>query len=200
MITREIGRACRKAKRDFIRNGISERDWDGIRPLKSFRAQQARIKNPAGQVLPAGQRAQTKANFFRDKVWGPADLDGLPERPYRYPDADMTTNAFTADELRAAGRSLKTGRTAGTDDVENEFLQIMLSTALGFTLLLSLFCHCWETKSMPTAFDLARIVAVYKTNGKDTGYPDKLSSYRSAANLLQIVYDAFAESVEAGHQ
>ena len=40
---------------------------------------------------------------------------------------------------------------------------------------------------MPTAFDLARIVAVYKTNGKDTGDPD---NYRPIA-LLQTCYKLY---------
>ena len=188
MITNELGRACRHAKREFLRDAVTKRDWAGIRQLKRFRAQQARIMDSGGRILTAGQRAQVMANFFRDEVWGPIALHELPDRPARYPIADMTTNAFTAEELRVAGRSLTPNKIGGTDDVENEFLRLMLSTGIGFTLLLSLFCRCWDTKSMPTAFDLARIVAVYKANGKDTSDPE---NYLPIA-LLQTCYKLYS--------
>ena len=62
----------------------------------------------------------------------------------------------------------------------------MMGTAIGFTLLLSLFCRCWNERTMPTAFDMARIVAVYKGKG-DTGDAD---NYRPIA-LLQVCYKLY---------
>ena len=82
-----------------------------------------------------------------------------------HPPADIPEHAFTADELRAAKPCLKPNRSAGTDTVEAEFIRTLLGTALGFTPLLSLFCRCWSKRTLPSAFELARIVAVYKEKG-----------------------------------
>ena len=102
------------------------------------------------------------------------------------PPADIPEHTFTADELRAAKPCLKPNQSAGTDTVEAEFIRTMMGTALGFTLLLSLFCRCWNERTMPTAFDLARIVAVYK--GKED--PGDGDNYRPIA-LLQVCYKLY---------
>ena len=60
----------------------------------------------------------------------------------------------------------------------------MLSTLLGFNLPLSLINPCYTAKKIPPAFDLAKVVAICKDNGKDTGDPD---NYRPNA-LLQLCY------------
>ena len=74
----------------------------------------------------------------------------------------MPDNCFSAQELREGGRTLKTNKTPGTDEIEAEFIRIMLSTVLGFNLLLPLFNQHWVTKTVPSAFDLAKVLAVYK--------------------------------------
>ena len=71
--------------------------------MKGFRAQQARIKDAAGRVLPAGRRAQTMADYFQNVHWASADLDPLPERPPLFPEAEIPEHFFTAQELRVAG-------------------------------------------------------------------------------------------------
>ena len=132
-------------------------------------------------MQPAGQRAQTIAEYFQNVHWASAELDDLPDRTPLYPQADIPEHTFTADELRAAKPCLKSNRSAGTDTVESEFMRAMLGTAFGFMLLLSILCNCWTTRSMPTAFDLARIVAVYKEKGD----PGDADNYRPIA-LLQV--------------
>ena len=101
-ITREIGRECRKTKGHYLIDAVAEKDWAGIRQLKGFRAQQARIKNTEGRVILAGRRAQTTADYFQSKFqnvqWATAELEELPERPALYPEAGMPDNCFSAQE------------------------------------------------------------------------------------------------------
>ena len=69
MITREIKRECRKAKNEILRTAVTKHDWIGIRKLKTFRAQQVRMKDnngKIGKVQPAGQRAQTIVEYFQN--------------------------------------------------------------------------------------------------------------------------------------
>ena len=102
MITLDINRECRKAKNEVLRAAVIENDWVRIGKLKRFRTQQARIKDSNGKVQPAGQRAQTIAEYFQNVQWASADLDDLPDRPPLHPQAEILEHAFTADELRAA--------------------------------------------------------------------------------------------------
>ena len=55
MMTSEIRRECRRAKNEFLRTAVAKQDWVGIRKLKRFRAQQARIKDSYGNVQPSPQ-------------------------------------------------------------------------------------------------------------------------------------------------
>ena len=73
-----------------------------------------------------------------------------------------------------------------TDTVEAEFIRLMLGTAPGFFVFLSLFCHCWHTRSMPSAFDLAKIVAVYEERGD----PSDIDNSRPIA-LLETCYTLY---------
>ena len=58
MITSEIKCACRKSKNQFLRDAVTEQDWAGIRKLKGFPAQQARIEDRNGTVKLAGPRTR----------------------------------------------------------------------------------------------------------------------------------------------
>ena len=115
-----------------------------------------------------------------------------------HPPADIPEHVFTTDELRAAKSCLKPNRSAGMDTVEAEFIRTMMGTALGFTFPLSLFCRCWSKLTMPTAFELARIVAVYKEKGD----PGDADNYRPIA-LLKVCYNSTSlnlESLEARYR
>ena len=190
-ITRELKRKCRKAKSEFLKTEVVENGWKGIQKLKPFSAAQTRIKDPAGQVQPTAQRAQTFANFYRDKQWARATLPNLPPRPCIAPPAALCEDLFQPSELRTAARKLKRRKVAGTDDISNDFLIEFLATAVGFTVVLSIMNECFCRERLPDLFQVGRIATIYKGKG-DVGLP---VSYRPIS-LLQTLYKLYTKLLE----
>ena len=62
LVTRELERECRRAKRNFLKKAITDEDWRGIRLVKPFQAAQSRIQNAAGQIAASSQRSQVLPN------------------------------------------------------------------------------------------------------------------------------------------
>ena len=68
LITPELHRAS-KHDDSVLREAVTEKYWVGISKFQGFHAQQARIKDGNGSMLPAGQRAQTMAVYFQNVHW-----------------------------------------------------------------------------------------------------------------------------------
>lgn len=67
---------------------------------------------------------------------------------------------FTAEELDIAMKTMKTGKTAGLDDINTE--QIKHFGPRARQLLLRLFNHCLKSKTIPNMCKRAKVVAVFK--------------------------------------
>ena len=187
ILTKELEKECKLAKEAFLLKAVSDLDWKGIKLVKPFQAKQTRVRDRGGTIKSTADRAQVFADHYQNVQWAPADLDPLPARPPLYPPADFRAGDFSSAELRRAKKRVKKGKSPGDDDTSNEFLLFVLSTSLGFSLVLSILNTCKRSASVPEAFHVGVIVALFKGKGKDDSLPE---NYRPIS-LLNSLYKLY---------
>ena len=95
-------------------------------------------------------------------------------------DQDLTSE-FTIEELVAAMRTFKPGKSPEPDNIHPEFILHLHDSCLKW--LTNLFSTCMEHKKMPKSWKIAKIIAVLKPNK----LADLPKSYRSIS-LLSVTY------------
>ena len=99
-ISKELGRAAARAKKNFLLRSVNEENWAGIRRLKPFRANHTRIRDEGGRSRPAQDRAEILATHYEkvgtpDVAWCDADRNPISGAAF------ISDEDFTPTELRA---------------------------------------------------------------------------------------------------
>ena len=100
-------------------------------------------------------------------------MSDIVDRPMIGPQLPICNGAITLNELDVAVRRLKLGKTAV--QIPAEFLKAFLQAdALDEECwLLKLMRLCWDTKTIPTAWHVSKVIPVYKK-----GDPSECDNYR----------------------
>ena len=98
-------------------------------------------------------------------------------------DQDLTSE-FTIEELVAAMKTLKPGKSPGPDNIHPEFILHLDDSCLKW--LTKLFSTCMEHKKMPKSWKMVKIIAVLKPNKP----ADSSKNYR-LISLLSVTYKLF---------
>ena len=102
----------------------------------------------------------------------------------QYPVQEDMANPPTLEEILAAIKSMKSGKTPGLDDIPAEIYKYG-GTAL-HAQLLKFYHICWTAKELPQQFIDALIIAIYKTKGdrSDCGNYRGISLLSTAGKIL----------------
>ena len=102
----------------------------------------------------------------------------------QYPIQEDMENPPTLEEILAAIKSIKSGKTPGLDGIPAEIHKYG-GTAL-YAQLLKFYRICWTPKELPQQFKDALIIAIYKTKGdrSDCGHYRGISLISTAGNIL----------------
>ena len=91
------------------------------------------------------------------------------------------TSEFTIEELVAAMKTLKLGKSSGPDSIHHEFMIHLDDTCLKW--FTKLFSTCMEHKKMPTSWKMAKIIVALKPNK-----PADLPKSYQPISLLSVTY------------
>ena len=145
-----------ESKAGLLLRSIDEEDWGDIRRLRTFQSNHllVRMRDDSGRLRPAQERAEILATHY-EKVWTPSSAWEHDGRDPLFGAAIIDDGDPTPTELREVRRKIKKNKVAGTDDIPNEIILLLLSFPQGFDLVLSLMCQFLRSESLPDEFDIS---------------------------------------------
>ena len=166
----------------------AKQNWPAIKRLRSKFTPHF-IKRGTGKSSIPHKFRNDCATYFATTHWkaiAPPDTATAP--PYHL--QQHTPGPFTSEELNEAIDNLKRNKTGGPDGLITELFKDM--NADNRARLLDLYNEIYEKEEIPTHFNEAWVVQLYKP-GK---IPEHYSSYRPIA-LLNITYKILAKMIQA---
>ena len=100
------------------------------------------------------------------------------ERPQIWPSLDVQLSEITTAEVKSAIRKMRNNRVSGIDDLLPEFFKALATTDKGLEIITELCRLCWNSKTIPEAWQLSRAQTLFKK-----GDPAQCSNYRPISLL-----------------
>ena len=174
-LCKDIKSSARKDRRNWLDHLVSSGSWAAARRLRRGRSQkQGRLSDAAGVPVSSEERAGRFAEYLQNVQWKvrPAGLlDDVPASPL----LPVKLGPITIEELRAAAKSLKSGKASGPDGTPIEFWKAVLNcgSSAGSKFLLEFCSEIWSGRQVPESWHLQRVVLIYKK-----GDPADCGNYR----------------------
>ena len=164
-LNREIRKSAKADRTEWLDTMLSNGSWKAINSFRmnagSPNIRCRKLANSAGELVESVQRAETFAEHLEKIQWAVRPMEDMAESGPIGPPICTADGDVTEEELEAAVRKLKHGKAAV--EVPAEYLKAVLDGDLrkeGW--LLSLMRLCWQTKTTPRSWHIAKVVLVYK--------------------------------------
>ena len=189
VINREIIKQARRDKQNWKLERLQDltdikTSWRNIRIEKKETSPKFyNMRDIHGNRVPVNKKADALAQYLHERHWAPSENSRPVEfnrRQILQANLNMNTNSFSADEVSAAIRSLKTDKAPGPDGAITElFKSLDTQNIASLTQCLNFM---WEAKHVPDDFAAAQVASVYKK-----GNHDNPENYRPIS-LLNTTY------------
>jgi hypothetical protein len=166
---------------------VGDGNWEAVKRVrKGFKPQQGRLKNLKGEMVSSEERPEAFAEFYAQVQWQEADTQDMPHGPAFGTELRANTNRITAREVRAALRSLKKGKAAGSDGLNSDIWKAILEDDSAVKWATVLCQTCWAHKQIPAEWHEAIVIPMFKK-----GSGAEPTNYRPIS-LLAIGYKLLA--------
>ena len=186
---KEIKCSANRDKKNWLEEQLQSNSWEPIKQLtKSFPTKMVRLEpSPSLGISATATNADIYAAHLEQVQWAPATSSGVEDLctdllPHAAP--DIEEGPVTMAELIQAIKHLKSGKSAGQDNIPNEFWKNL--SGKGSEALLDLFQDCWSHGKSPSSWKQSQVIGIFKK-----GCESNPSNFRPIS-LLQTCYKLYA--------
>lgn len=191
---KDIKRSAKRDKKNWLEEQLQSNSWEPIKQLqKSLPTKMVRLEpSPSLGISPKATNADIYAAHLEQVQWAPAASSGVEDLstdllPHAAP--DIEEGPLTMAELIQAIKHLKTGKSAGQDNIPNELWKNL--SGKGLEALLDLFQDCWSHGKSPSSWKQSQVIGIFKK-----GCESDPSNFRPIS-LLQTCYKLYARVLAA---
>ncbi|CAE7263960.1 unnamed protein product [Symbiodinium natans] len=191
---KDIKRSAKRDKKNWLEEQLQSNSWEPIKQLKkSFPTKMVRLEpSPSLGMSATATNADIYAAHLEQVQWAPAKSSGVDDLctdllPHAAP--DIEEGPLTMAELIQAIKHLKSGKSAGQDNIPNEFWKNL--SGKGLEALLDLFQDCWSHGKSPSSWKQSQVIGIFKK-----GCESDPSNFRPIS-LLQTCYKLYARVLAA---
>ncbi|CAE7228886.1 Klhl22 [Symbiodinium sp. CCMP2592] len=162
---KDIKRSAKRDKKNWLEEQLQSNSWEPIKQLKkSLPTKMVRLEpSPSLGISPTATNADIYAAHLEQVQWAPAASPGVEDLstdllPHAAP--DIEEGPLTMAELIQAIKHLKSGKSAGQDNIPNEFWKNL--SGKGLEALLDLFQDCWSHGKSPSTWKQSQVIGIFK--------------------------------------
>ena len=197
LLNRDIARQARKDKQAWKIERLQDltdtrESWRNIKlEKKPFVPNFYNMKDIYGRRVPMHQKARASAQYLHERQWAPNQSPSridFSRRKIILSTLNITTAAFSTQEVEEALRKLKTNKAPGPDGAITELFKFLdLENVASLT---KCFNTLWNAKYVPDDVAFAYIASLYKK-----GNHDNPENYRPIS-LLNTTYKLYAYMIK----